>query len=134
MTFFNLFAFEDPPKYLATNLEDFLKPGTVEHLKSMIAKAREDAAAASKDFKGSAKCRPKGKAKGKAKCKSQPTEASQAKELKQIRTKLAQDLVWAMVKYVEDNNLLKDGIYVKNVGASEPAVAPLLNSRFIKEF
>ena len=120
---------KDPPQYLAANLEDFLVEGAVEAIKGQLNDAQESMQQEIQQILQA--CRPPAKGKARAADANAATaiptaaaKAAAAKEVKRLRVARSQKMVLLLVDYVESHKLLKEGVFLMNMGAMGPRVAP----------
>ena len=90
--------------YMAPSLEDFLVAGGAEKLK---------------DFASTMEAGSSSKRSG----RSGNSQAKQRRLDKAAAAEESQRKVMSMVKFVESTGMLKDSVYLTNIGAPQPAVA-----------
>lgn len=109
---------QDPPTYLVNSLQAFLKPGALAKLNAMTDKVQEMCQALLVTGTG-------GRVKGKD---STPSPKKGKQSAKQKAADLSQKLVVDMVKAIEQEQMLNEGIYAENLkfpaSCSEDNIVP----------
>ena len=113
-------ATEEPPQYLASNLEDFLKPGASKDLGEIVQTTLAQLPAEAVSGQPKPKRQKGSTAVETATPKPrQPRTAKEKRASSLAAARHSQNMVRNMVKHVEEKQLLKESVFLQNIAAPD---------------